>query len=380
MTDATPARLVIYSHSAELAGAERALVTIVRELTRRGIAILVVVPRNGPLVEQLQRAGATVSRARLPLWLARRMPWPVFIARAAAALLSLPRLVLITRRFRPTHAYTNSLVIPEGALTARLLRIRHVWHVREYVAGNETLKTKLPIDYIYSCVQRWSDQVFAVSNDVASQLPEAARGVTVVHAGSAPDRFTGTSPAPHAWLAAGSPGLALIGTQSVAKGSFLAVDVLARVRAILPEARLLLVGPALPATRRALLRLIAERSLGEAVQVEDFVDDIRGVLAAADVCLIASLHEAYGLITLEALAAGVPVVGSDSGGTRDLLSDGSGLLVPPGDAQAFADAVIRVATEPGLADRLRRGGPDRARSFDPAAEAAALLAYLAQGR
>jgi hypothetical protein len=103
----------MYSHSAQLLGAERALVAEVRALTARGIDVLVVVPRSGPLVPLLSEAGATVATCSLPPWLARTKAWPVFLARLLGAVVTFPRLRHLTRRFRPCVAYTNSWVIAE---------------------------------------------------------------------------------------------------------------------------------------------------------------------------------------------------------------------------------------------------------------------------
>ena len=78
---------------------------------------------------------------------------------------------------------------------------------------------------------------------------------------------------------------------------------------------------------------------------------------AADVLAFPSAREGFGLVPLEALAAGLPVVASDIDVLREFLVDGgNALLVPPGDGAALAAALGRVATEPGLAARLRVEG------------------------
>jgi glycosyltransferase-like protein len=85
--------------------------------------------------------------------------------------------------------------------------------------------------------------------------------------------------------------------------------------------------------------------------------ELEALYRAADVFALPSTKEGFGLAVLEALAAGLPAVVSDLDVFRGFLDDGaSALLAPPGDADALAGALVRVASDPGLADRLRVGG------------------------
>jgi glycosyltransferase involved in cell wall biosynthesis len=96
--------------------------------------------------------------------------------------------------------------------------------------------------------------------------------------------------------------------------------------------------------------------LGDAVQLPGNVADFARVLQAADVFALPSLWEGLPLVLLEALAAGVPVVGSDIAGVRDVIvDDRSGLLVTPGDPEGLAAAIALLA-DPVRRERLRAGG------------------------
>ena len=82
--------------------------------------------------------------------------------------------------------------------------------------------------------------------------------------------------------------------------------------------------------------------------------------AAADLLVLPSRAETYGMVVTEALARGVPVVASDVGGVPEALGDeAAGLLVPPGDPVALAAALRAWLDDAGLRERLRRAARER---------------------
>ena len=90
--------------------------------------------------------------------------------------------------------------------------------------------------------------------------------------------------------------------------------------------------------------------------------------AEADVLLLASRAETYGMVVTEALARGLPVIATDVGGVREALghaADGSrpGVLVPPGDSQALARALRDWLTDSGLRRRLRAAARSRRKAL-----------------
>ena len=91
---------------------------------------------------------------------------------------------------------------------------------------------------------------------------------------------------------------------------------------------------------------------------EALIDLYRGAAAFVDT----SLYEGFGYQVLEAMACGTPVVASDTTSLPEIVGD-AGLLCPPGDAQAFADALRRVLDDSALAGDLRARGLARAAEF-----------------
>ena len=88
--------------------------------------------------------------------------------------------------------------------------------------------------------------------------------------------------------------------------------------------------------------------------------DIIQLLTHATVFACPSLYEPLGIVNLEAMACGTAVVGSRVGGIPEVVADGStGLLVPPSDLQALADALNTLVRDTALADAMGRAGRER---------------------
>lgn len=114
------------------------------------------------------------------------------------------------------------------------------------------------------------------------------------------------------------------------------------------------------------LRSLVERH--EMQQNVEFVgsltqQQLRLFYAAADICAVPSLTESFGLVALEAMACGTPVVATRVGGLQTVVTEDSGVLVPPGDDRALADAMARLLDDAGLRTRLSAGAHQRAQNF-----------------
>lgn len=89
-------------------------------------------------------------------------------------------------------------------------------------------------------------------------------------------------------------------------------------------------------------------------------DNLHLYYAAADVCVVPSHYEPFGLVAIEAMASHTPVVASDVGGLRfTVVNEVTGLLVPPKDEAAFAEAIDRILTNPAWRDQLGQTGRQR---------------------
>jgi glycosyltransferase-like protein len=164
------------------------------------------------------------------------------------------------------------------------------------------------------------------------------------------------------------PVFATIGGIETRKNSIAILDAFVRVRIERPQARLVIAGGASVldhgAYRAAFDAHVAELGLGAAIRLLGVLDDdgIARVLYAADAFVFPSLVEGFGLVVLEALAAGLPVVTSDIAPFTEYLGAADAHFARPDDAASVAAAMVR-AIDPVARERAHRAGPAFAERF-----------------
>lgn len=136
-----------------------------------------------------------------------------------------------------------------------------------------------------------------------------------------------------------------------------AIEAFSRVSGDHPGLRLAVVGDG--EERPALEALVADRDLAGKVTFTGFRSDLKAVHAATDIALLTSANEGTPVSLIEAAAAATPIVSTSAGGVAEVVTDEMGIVVPVGDITALADALARMAGDPGLRERLGRAGRER---------------------
>jgi glycosyltransferase involved in cell wall biosynthesis len=131
------------------------------------------------------------------------------------------------------------------------------------------------------------------------------------------------------------------------------VDLLLRAVALArgsARVRLVVVGDGEP--RGRLEALSGELGIGDAVSFLGYRRDLPAIAAATDVAVLSSANEGTPVSLIEAAAAGRPAIATRVGGVSEVVTSGTGILVAPGDPEALATAIARLAADPGLRARL----------------------------
>lgn len=334
-------RVLWFSHSSAVGGAEIGLHEAVTALRHRGIESTVVVPSEGPLVGRLRRANVPVLVHPYRWWMTLA-PSRKGRTKNLLALLDVRRIRRLARLIESTGAgvvVTNTITIALPAIAARFAGVGNIWYVREYGRDDHSLEFDVGDRLAYRLIDRLSRAVIVNSRTLRAHLLD--HGVTaaeaVAYTVAVPDGCTQPPPSGETLQ------LVLVGTVKPGKGHEDAVRALSGAIARGTRARLTFVGPALDTFSETVSRLAGELGVEEHVRFTGFLEDPFVEIAAADVCLVCSRREAFGRATIEAMKCGRPVIGAASGATAELVQDEvTGLLYPVGDVDALCEAIVRL--------------------------------------
>lgn len=182
------------------------------------------------------------------------------------------------------------------------------------------------------------------------------------HSFSAPSAADSSALRARHGIAPGDPVVGAVSRFFPVKGMRFLIAAFAEVCRVQPRARLLLLGrgpeeEALRAQCRAL-------GIADRVVFAGFQRAVEPYVAMFDVSVVPSLEEGFGLVAVESMALGVPVVASGVDGLKEIIRDGeSGLLVEPANPQAIAAAVLRLLSDASLRQRISAAGRVQAQRF-----------------
>ena len=354
------ATFAVHPH-ADMYGSDRMFLESVGIMTPD---VHVVVPKRGPLVDALEQRGIDYEIKDFPVLrkVELRNPWNA-LRFMFEFLRSIVTLTSWLSARQAAVVYVSTIAAPEWLIAGRLSGARVVCHVHESEPQMSRPASALLLSPLLA-----AHVAIANSLDCQSWIRSAlgkrvARRSRVVHNGvPEPDPAAAAAPAERR---TGPRNLVVVGRLARRKGQDTAISAAALVRRAGFDVQLTLVGDGYPGYEDYvdhLRELAVEEQVGDVTVFAGFQDPTPH-MAAADVVLVPSRVEPFGLVAVEALLLGRPLVATRVGGLQEIISDGeTGLLVPPEDPQALAEAIIRLLSDPLAAAALGRAGQADARA------------------
>jgi len=361
---APQALLVASNHGEIIGGGEISLLGLLEGLDRTRWAPTVVVPAEGPVAARCRALGLPVSV----------IPWPRLRRpglAAARSVLALHRLARVTGA-RFLHANGSRVMVYAG-LAGRWAGLPVIWHVR--------MTDRDPVlDRLLSSLAR---TIVVNSHAVAKRLAWVRPGkVRCIYNGVDLGRFSIRDPPPSLRESIGLekdvPVVLSVGRFVAFKGYRYLLEAARRVQEKRPVVHWILVGDG--ELRSELEGQCRRLNLDAQVHFTGWREDIPDILALASLFVLPSLEEPFGRVLIEAMAMGKAVVATDAGGVPEIVQHGkTGLLVPPAQPKALAEAVLGLLEDPARAARLGAAGRRRAEgSFSLTRHVAAVEALYAE--
>lgn len=249
-----------------------------------------------------------------------------------------------------------------GGLAARLAHTPLVWDLRDILSPGRSRRLLTHI------ARLTRPHIAAMSSAVAETMEAAGANTTVVLGARPMERYEPVDPdlqlRQQVGLPPDAPVLSIIARLSPWKGHRVLLRAFRQVRQQVPNAHLLVVGD--PGFWEAeyedeLKALAGELGLADTVHWLGFREDVQKLLALTDVVVLPSENEPFGMVLVEAMAAGKPVIATRAAGPLEIVKDGeTGLLVEIGAEDELAEAVERLLSDAALARKMGQAGRKRA--------------------
>lgn len=343
--------ILTISHCGTLYGAGRSLLALVESTRASDVQWTVVLPGGDhELARALARLGVPVIEGSVTRWYSRARSPRRTVSHMRAWTSDAVRLSRIVQPLGVDIVHTNASSTPVGYLLARLLKVPHIWHLREVPHLHYAQAPDLG-GHLTRCAFR-SSYTVSVSKFVHDEMVGGPISVrhSVIYDGVA------LASQMDAWYPStdGDQGshearsFVVMGVFGEAKRHDEAITALSRIHQRHPNWSLQMYGDASNRYGEQCRALVREYGLQEHVAMRGYVADPFAALRRADVFLMCSRAEGMGRVTAEAMAVGCPVIGYNSGGTRELVEDGAtGLLYSDGP-KGLAECMESI-----LADRTR---------------------------
>ena len=344
------------SHSSQKGGSERSLLELLEGLVKDGVLCHALLPENGPIEADLKRLSVPYTVIPYRWWILGKNE-----DRQKAIEEIAQQSIFVTeeiRRLNPRIIYSNTSVINIGAIAAEELGISHIWHIREYGEQDHSLSFILEKKERFEYISRNSKFVIFNSHAIKEYYSSCAdfKSSAVIYnnvsvrevAHNRKDLFTNKN----------SLHVIVVGMIQEGKGQKDAILAIKELKKEGYDVELAIIGNTIDVKYEEECRnIVEEESLDDRVHIIGYLDNAFPAMQESDAVLVCSRNEAFGRVSIEAMLAGKPVIGTNRGGTVELITDGvTGLLYEPGDYQQLKEKIKVLIDNPGKRRKMGEEG------------------------
>jgi len=349
-------------HSSRKGGAERVNLELIDGLKNKGIQCFAILPSYGPLLEELKKRNVPLKVIKYKWWM-REEGSPRW-KRAVRLILNLIKTISVVgqvKKWKADIVYSNTITICIGAFAAKLLHIPHIWHIHEFGYEDYRLCFDLGRKIALNIMKQLSDVCIVSSKAVREKyrkfIPDQKIKLIYYAVCVTNESSCRILKIKKQLQEASGIKCMIVGSLHEGKHQEDAIKAIGKLIDEKIDVRLYIVGEGELKYKQYLESLIIKGNLENHIKFLGYIDNPFPIIQQADILLMCSRKEAFGRVTVEGMKAGKPVVGADSGGTKELIRDHyNGFLYTFGDYHGLAEKVKYLCQHPDEAKQMGENG------------------------
>ncbi|WP_195335661.1 glycosyltransferase family 4 protein [Paraclostridium bifermentans] len=336
---------ILFLHSSsDLYGSDRSLLNLVKNLDKEKFKISVVLPCEGPLVEEIKKIqNVNVIIKEIAVLRRKNLSIKGIINYIYASLNSMKFLIKIVKNNNIDIIYTNTSVVFSGGIIAKLLRKKSVWHVREIITNGFERKI---VSFI---VNKFSDVIIANSKATGDSITKSKKKLKIVYNAI---ESNGDSVKPQI----DNKDVVTIGMAGRInrwKGQKLFVDSAVDVLQKFENVNFLIAGDVYKGEEHILCELkeyIRSKGIENKIEFLGQVNDMNRFYKSLDIFILPSTQpEPFGLVVIEAMDNELPVIATNHGGPTEIIDNGeNGYLVDYKNSAEMSSRMLELVANKNL--------------------------------
>lgn len=348
--------LIVFHDSNVKSGATASMLDLLTKLIQYNeLEIKALIPESGNLARELRKREINyINRKFYSGRYSIRSIKETILSFPKAALkliLTLCSFISVKDQFDDVDlVYVNTSDNYMGLLMSIFLRKKTIFHIREFGVEDQDQKHVITDFFYYWLVNKFSAKVIVISDALKEKIEQRIDNnkLCLVY-----DDVNVSSTKLATEMNKNTRTFVIVGTLCEGKGQHLAIKAFHTLINDGYDAHLRIIGDDDNLYADYLKRVVTDCGLDDRVEFTGFIDDPNTVKFQQDICLVPSLSEAFGRVTIESMASGMVVIASDSGASKELIKEGvNGFLFTSGSVESLTE-VLKKVIETDLSDLNR---------------------------
>ena len=354
-------KILFITHYDNMYGANMALYKLIKGLRLEGgHEVMLVIPARGQMTEALEEIGVKCIISSVTQWQAVYAGGFRFFIKKLIRRRKIRReLNYLYGLLRNEHIdliHSNSSVIGTGAMLSKRLKCRHVWHIREFSKEHFGMRYFYGMNYVKGLYESAS-ALITISDSLCNNYKAKYNGANILRVY---DGVDGEDSWTNGMLADGKIHFGIVGYLFDKKHQMDVIEASSKLVAMgITNFMVHIIGDGFITYKQKLMDAIDDHNMQAYVEMKGYIPNVHETLNDMNVGILASEYEGFGLVTLEYMLHGMPVIGRNSGATPELIeATKAGLLFD--DVDALAKAMKQLINDRELCIELGRRGRENA--------------------